>query len=131
CYSNITKEFEDVDNQRVDFILSNVNDDNDYLSAEEKPSLKGVKNDMKKGKALQKAMLRKWTGHLGSVEIMNRLEAITCQWQGSKLTLNLILEAKYTHERESMYLSSDDETNFRPDSTAGLEHQEEILTIDA
>ncbi|KAI8638294.1 hypothetical protein BD408DRAFT_423303 [Parasitella parasitica] len=183
CYSNITKEFEDVDNQRVDFILRNINDDNDYLSAEEKPSLKGVKGDMIKGKALQKAMLRKWTGRLGSVEIMKRLEAITCQWQGLKLTvygtrfiskdhlityrkgsfampkeethaasfahvlaavlslrrlvhsnytkLNIILEAKYAHELETMYFSSDDETNFRSDSTAGLEHQEKIQTIDA
>ncbi|EIE77204.1 hypothetical protein RO3G_01908 [Rhizopus delemar RA 99-880] len=86
CHSNITKEFEDVDNQRVDFILRNINDDNDYLLAEEKSSLKGVKSDMKKGKALQKAMLRKWTGRLGSVEIMKQLEAITCQWQGLKLT---------------------------------------------
>ncbi|OBZ83970.1 hypothetical protein A0J61_07982 [Choanephora cucurbitarum] len=42
-YSNITKEFEDVDNQRVDFILRNINDDNDYLSAEEKPNLKCAK----------------------------------------------------------------------------------------
>ncbi|CAO3645412.1 unnamed protein product [Mucor hiemalis] len=85
CYSNITKEFDDVDNQRVDFILRNINDDNDYLSSEEKPSLKGVKSDMKKGKVLQKAMLRKWTGRLGSVKIMQELEAITCQWQGLKL----------------------------------------------
>lgn len=30
-----------------------------------------------------------------------------------------------------MYLSSDDETNFRSDSTAGLEYQEKIQTIDA
>ncbi|KAI9486104.1 MAG: hypothetical protein EXX96DRAFT_592921 [Benjaminiella poitrasii] len=43
CYSNITKEFEDVDNQLVDFILRNINDDNDYLLAEEKPNLKGVR----------------------------------------------------------------------------------------
>ncbi|KAI9006245.1 hypothetical protein CLU79DRAFT_829783 [Phycomyces nitens] len=84
CYSNIIKEF-DVDNQRVDFILRNVNDDNDYFSAEEKPSLKGVKSDMRKGKALQKAMLRKWTGLLGSAEVMEQLEAVTCQWQGLKL----------------------------------------------
>ena len=70
CYSNIAKKFEDVDHQRVDFTLRNINDDNDYHSAE--PSLKGVKGDMKKGKALQKAMLRKWTGRLGSVEIMKK-----------------------------------------------------------
>jgi hypothetical protein len=43
CYSNITKEIEDVDNQRVDDILRNINDDNDYLSTEETPSFKGVK----------------------------------------------------------------------------------------
>ncbi|KAK4512947.1 uncharacterized protein ATC70_003658 [Mucor velutinosus] len=87
CYSNITKEFKDIDNQRVDFILRNINDDNDYLSAEEKPGLKGVKSDMKKGKTLQKTILRKWTGHLGSVEIMKQLEAITCQWQALKFTI--------------------------------------------
>ncbi|KAI8076928.1 hypothetical protein BDF21DRAFT_464133 [Thamnidium elegans] len=51
CYSNITKEFEDINNQRVDFILRSINDDNDYLSAEEKPGLKGVKSDIRKGKA--------------------------------------------------------------------------------
>ncbi|KAI8326728.1 hypothetical protein EDC96DRAFT_613066 [Choanephora cucurbitarum] len=175
CYSNIIKEFEDVNNQRVDFILRNINDDDDYFSAEEKPTLKGVKNDLKKGKALQKAMLRKWTGRLGSVEIMKQLESITCQWQGLKLIiygtrcisknhivtykkgsfsvpkeethaasfahllaailslkrlvlvnytkLNTILEAKYAHELETMYFSSDDATNFRSDSTAGLEYQ--------
>lgn len=44
--------------------------------------------------------------------------------------LNIILEAKYAHELETMYFSSDDETNFRSDSTAGLEHQEEIQTIE-
>lgn len=176
CYSNITKEFDDVNNQRVDFILRNINDDNDYLSTEEKPSLKGVKSDLKKGKALQKAMLRKWTGRLGSVKIMQELEAITCQWQGLKLIvfgtrfitkdhlvtyrkgtfsvpkdethaasfahllaavlslrrlvylnytkLNVILEAKYTYEIETMYFESDSETNFRSDSTAGLEYEE-------
>jgi hypothetical protein len=46
------KEFENVDNQRVGFILRNINDDNDYLSTEEKASLKGVKSDMRKGKTL-------------------------------------------------------------------------------
>lgn len=50
CYSNITKEFEDINNQRVDFILRSINDDNDYLSAEEKPGLKGVKSVFEKEK---------------------------------------------------------------------------------
>ncbi|CAO0801908.1 unnamed protein product [Mucor circinelloides] len=127
--------------------------------------------------------LPKYISPLGSEEIMKRLEAITCQWQGLKLTvygtrfiskdhlityrkgsfavpkeethaasfarvltavlslrrlvysnytkLNIILEAKYAHGLETMYFSSDDETNFRSDSAAGLEHQEEIQTIDA
>ncbi|KAI9256288.1 hypothetical protein EDC94DRAFT_493886, partial [Helicostylum pulchrum] len=86
CYSDITKEFKDVDNQRVDFVLRNINDDSDYLSTEEKPSLKGVKGDMEKGKILQRVMLRNWTGRLGSENIMKELEAISCQWQGLKLT---------------------------------------------
>lgn len=45
--------------------------------------------------------------------------------------LNIILEAKYAHELETMYFSSDEEVNFRSDSTADLEHMEEIQTIDA
>ncbi|KAI7894093.1 uncharacterized protein EV154DRAFT_579780 [Mucor mucedo] len=84
CISNITKEFDDVPNQRVDFILRNLNDDTDYLSAEEKPGVKGVKKDISKGKALQLAMLRKWAQYVGNSRISN-LEAITCQWQGVKL----------------------------------------------
>ncbi|KAI8076927.1 hypothetical protein BDF21DRAFT_464131 [Thamnidium elegans] len=127
-------------------------------------------------------MLRKWTDRLGSVEIMKQLEAITCQWQGLKLTLygtrfisedhlvtykkgsfsvpkdethaasfahvlaavlslrrlvytnytklNVIMEAKYAHELETMHFSSDDETFFRSDSTADLEHQDELQDID-
>lgn len=57
--SSPRKEFEDINNRRVDFILRNINDDNDYLSEEEKPGLKGMKSDIRKVKALQKAMLRK------------------------------------------------------------------------
>ncbi|KAI9470530.1 MAG: hypothetical protein EXX96DRAFT_584671 [Benjaminiella poitrasii] len=38
CYSNTTKQLSDVENQRVDFILHDINDDNDYVSVEEKPS---------------------------------------------------------------------------------------------
>ncbi|KAI7850411.1 hypothetical protein BDC45DRAFT_572905 [Circinella umbellata] len=50
CYSSITKEFNDAKNQRVDFILRNINDNSDYLSTEEKPTLKGIKADFVKGK---------------------------------------------------------------------------------
>ncbi|KAI7851343.1 hypothetical protein BDC45DRAFT_590502 [Circinella umbellata] len=46
CYLNITKEFEDINNPHVDFILRTINDDSDYLSAKEKPGFKGVKNDI-------------------------------------------------------------------------------------
>lgn len=45
--------------------------------------------------------------------------------------LNIIREAKYAHKLEAMFFSSDDEFNFRSDSTADLEHKEEIQTIDA
>lgn len=66
CISNITKEFADVANQRVDFISRSLIDDIDYLSAEEKPGLKGVKTDLGKGKALQMAMPRKWAQYVGN-----------------------------------------------------------------
>ncbi|KAI8385618.1 hypothetical protein BD560DRAFT_472772, partial [Blakeslea trispora] len=56
CYSNIIKESGDVDNQRVDFVLRNINDN---LSTEESPSLRGVKGDMKINKALQHHFGRK------------------------------------------------------------------------
>lgn len=44
---------------------------------------------------------------------------------------NIILEAKYAYELETMYFSSDDETNFRSDKSAGLGYQENLQTIDA
>ncbi|KAG2218192.1 hypothetical protein INT45_006827 [Circinella minor] len=45
--------------------------------------------------------------------------------------LNIILKAKYAHELKTMHFSSDDETFFRSDSTADLEHQDELQDIDA
>lgn len=96
CYSNITKEFQDVSNQRVDFILRNINDDVDYLSVEEKPSLKGVKSDLKKGKILQQYMLKKWTKRLRKANVMDQFEAITCQWEGLKL---MIFGTKFVSEK--------------------------------
>lgn len=79
CYSNITKEFKNVSNQRVDFVFRNINDDVDYLSVEEKPGLKGVKSDLKKGNILQQYMLKKWTKRLQKAGVMDQFEAITCQ----------------------------------------------------
>ncbi|KAG0905391.1 hypothetical protein G6F33_012202 [Rhizopus arrhizus] len=98
CISNITKEFDDIANQRVDFILRSLNDDTDYLSAEEKPDLKDVKKDIGKGKTLQMAMLRKWTQYVVNSRISN-LEAITCQWQGIKLQ---IIGTKYISQSHSI-----------------------------
>lgn len=87
CYSNIAKWFKDVNNQRVDFILRNINNDIDYLSIEEKPSLKGVKSDVKKGKILQQCMLKLWTKCFQTPTIMSQFEAITGQWNGLKLNI--------------------------------------------
>lgn len=98
CISNITKEFDDIPNQRVDFILRNLNDDTDYFSAEEKPGVKGVKKDISKGKTLQMAMLRKWTQYVGNSRISN-LEAITCQWQGVKLQ---VIGTRYISQNHSI-----------------------------
>lgn len=98
CISNITKEFDDIPNQRVDFILRNLNDDTDYFSAEEKPGVRGVKKDISKGKTLQMAMLRKWIQYVGNSRISN-LEAITCQWQGVKLQ---VIGTRYISQNHSI-----------------------------
>lgn len=87
CYSNITKAFAFEQNQRVDFILRNLNDEKDLLTVEEKPTRKGVKSDMAKGKILQRLMLKDGCRRIGSEEIMTRFEAITCQWEKTKLTI--------------------------------------------
>ncbi|CAO3668324.1 unnamed protein product [Umbelopsis ramanniana] len=87
CLSNVTKLFNDVPGQKLDFILRDVNDDNDFLSTEEKPSLKGVKGDLAKAKSLQKMMLREWRRRIGSDLLINEFEAITCQWEANKLTV--------------------------------------------
>ncbi|KAG1136936.1 hypothetical protein G6F37_011625 [Rhizopus arrhizus] len=104
CYSSITKEFNNVKNQQVDFILRNINDNSDYLSAEEKPTLKGVKADFSKGKALESLMLRKWRNQLGSANIMKRFEAITCQWEGLRL---VVFATRYISEEHSITYKKD------------------------
>lgn len=85
CYSNITKLFENEQNQRVDFIFRNLNDESDYISAEEKPGRKGVTKDLRKGKALQGLMLKDWSRRIGSNKLISQFEAITCQWEGTRL----------------------------------------------
>ncbi|KAI9265678.1 hypothetical protein EDC94DRAFT_583089 [Helicostylum pulchrum] len=53
-YSSITKYFPDEPDQRVDFILRNLNDDSDVISSEEKPGKKRVKGNIEKGKSTQR-----------------------------------------------------------------------------
>lgn len=79
-YSSITKYFPDEPDQRVDFILRNLNDDSDVISSEEKPGKKRVKGNIEKGKSTQSIMLKKWMNQIKSNKLLNKLEAITCQW---------------------------------------------------
>ncbi|KAI8991176.1 hypothetical protein BDF20DRAFT_997108 [Mycotypha africana] len=131
--------------------MRNINDDIDYLSVEEKPSLKGVKSDLKKGKALQQCMLKMWTKHFHTATIMNQFEAITCPFfmpaeetHGASFArlltavlslkrvvllnytkLNRLLQPKYNHEIEMMRFSIDNEDLLlRSDSSAGLDLQD-------
>lgn len=43
CYSNITTLFPNEPDQRLDFILRNLNDESDVITSEEKPGRKGSK----------------------------------------------------------------------------------------
>ncbi|KAI7904577.1 uncharacterized protein BX663DRAFT_541591 [Cokeromyces recurvatus] len=145
CYSNTTKQFDNIDNQRVDFILHNINDNNDYISAEEKPGREGVKSDRQEGKILQIAIFQLWNHKIKSAKIMEQMETITCQWEGTKIDnlcnkvyikqmlyyvhrskLNAILEAKYRYEIEMMTFDSQDENDFlfRSESTEEIEARE-------
>ncbi|ORE01592.1 hypothetical protein BCV72DRAFT_320912 [Rhizopus microsporus var. microsporus] len=76
CLSQVMKVLKEIDGdtrlQRLDFILRDLNTDNDVMTAEEKPTLKGVKADIKKGE---------------HDVLMEELEAISCQWQGTNLTI--------------------------------------------
>ncbi|KAI8083554.1 hypothetical protein BDF21DRAFT_461760 [Thamnidium elegans] len=69
CISQVTKGLKEIHGdtslQRLDFILRDLNTDNDVMTAEEKPTLKGVKSHV----------------------LMEELETISCQWQGAKLTI--------------------------------------------
>ncbi|CEP17553.1 hypothetical protein [Parasitella parasitica] len=91
CVSQVMKVLKetekDVKLQKLDFILRDLNTDNDIVTVEEKPSLKGVKADIKKGQSLKKHALYLWSKKVGSDVLMEQLEAISCQWQGTKFTI--------------------------------------------
>lgn len=91
CVSQVMKVLKetekDIKLQRLDFILRDLNTDNDIVTVEEKPSLKGVKADIKKGHSLKKHALYLWSKQVKSDVLMEQLEAISCQWQGTKFTI--------------------------------------------
>lgn len=62
-------------------------DSHDVITAEEKPTLKGVKADVKKGGLLKKNTLYLWSKQVKSHLLMEGLESMSCQWQGTKLTV--------------------------------------------
>ncbi|KAI7896190.1 uncharacterized protein EV154DRAFT_541627 [Mucor mucedo] len=141
CVSQVTKILKeaekDVKLQRLDFILCDMNSDTDVLTVEEKPSVNGVKADIRKGDMLKKHALYLWSKQVGSSVLMEKLEAIYCQWQRSssfpissrhspefsKLLLailslkrtvklnyakfNLILEEKYKNEVKTLNFADD------------------------
>ncbi|KAG2233821.1 hypothetical protein INT48_005267 [Thamnidium elegans] len=73
--------------RHVDFILRNLNGDSDLISTEEKPGGKRVKSGIEKGKAMQNMTLKKRLKQIKSSKLLKKLEAITCQWEGTKLTI--------------------------------------------
>jgi hypothetical protein len=112
CYSSTTKQFSNIGNQRIDFILRSINDENDYVSSEEKSGRKGVKADLQKGKIVQVAMLKLWSNKLKATEVMKHLEAITCQWEGLKFVIfaTKCVSDKYlvTYRRGSFCMPKDE-----------------------
>ena len=91
CLSQVMKVLKEIDGdtrlQKLDFILRDLNTDNDVITAEEKPTLKGVKADIKKGGLLKKNALYLWSKQVKSHVLMEELESMSCQWQGTKLTV--------------------------------------------
>lgn len=91
CVSQVTKTLKETDKetklQKLDFILRDLNTDHDVVTVEEKPSLKGVKADIKKGGLLKKHALYLWSKQVKSDLLMKQLEAISCQWQGRKFSI--------------------------------------------
>ncbi|KAG1131531.1 hypothetical protein G6F37_013445 [Rhizopus arrhizus] len=91
CLSQVMKVLKEIDGdtrlQKLDFILRDLNTDNDVITAEEKPTLKGVKADIKKGGLLKKNTLYLWSKQVKNHVLMEELESMSCQWQGTKLTV--------------------------------------------
>ncbi|KAI8981639.1 hypothetical protein BDF20DRAFT_834336 [Mycotypha africana] len=148
CVSQVTKILKeakkDVKLQRLDFILRDMNNDTDVLTVEEKPSVKGVKADIRKGNMLKKHALYLWSKQVDSSVLTEKLEAISCQWQSTKFTIygsrllpsdtmliykkgmklnyakfNFILEEKYKNEVKTLNFADDifNEVSFISNST--------------
>lgn len=91
CISQVMMVLKEIDGdtrlQRLDFILRDLNTNNDVMTVEEKPTLKGVKADIKKGEQLKKNTLYLCSKQVKSHVLMEELEAISCEWQGTKLAI--------------------------------------------
>ncbi|KAL9538551.1 hypothetical protein MBANPS3_010841 [Mucor bainieri] len=70
CVSQVTRALKeknkDIKLQKLDFILRDLNNDADVVTVEEKPILKGVKADVKKGGLLKKHALYLWSKQVRS-----------------------------------------------------------------
>ncbi|KAG2199584.1 hypothetical protein INT47_012184 [Mucor saturninus] len=91
CVSQATKVLKETDKdvklKRLDFILRDLNNNNDVITVEEKPSSKGVKADIRKGDLLKKNSLYLWSKQVNSDTLIGQLESISCQWQGTKFSI--------------------------------------------
>ncbi|KAI8077041.1 hypothetical protein BDF21DRAFT_453197 [Thamnidium elegans] len=74
CYSAAIRKLkdnnEDISQQREDFILRSNHDGTDYLSLEEKPTDQEAHYDFKKGKRMQRHMVKLWSDWLGSTVLL-------------------------------------------------------------
>ncbi|KAI8364044.1 hypothetical protein EDC96DRAFT_594266 [Choanephora cucurbitarum] len=74
-------------------------------TVEEKPSVKGVKTNVRKGDMMKRHALYLWSKQVDSSILTEKLEAISCQWQSTKFTIY-----------ESRLLSSDTMLNYKKES---------------
>ncbi|KAI9349399.1 hypothetical protein BD770DRAFT_436717 [Pilaira anomala] len=91
CISQMMKTLKktenDIKQQRLDFILRDLNSDNNAVTDEEKRSVAGVKAYVVKDGLLKKHVLSLWAEQVNSNVLMKQLEAISYQWKGTKLTI--------------------------------------------
>ncbi|KAI7866705.1 hypothetical protein BDF14DRAFT_1809082 [Spinellus fusiger] len=91
CHSAVFRELKslghDVKNMKVDFILRDINSNQDFITTEEKPTNTGAAEDVIKSKALQQETLALWRDQIGCDKLAKHLEAITCQWVGTELII--------------------------------------------